>query len=185
MPSNPWDDFALNHKEGDKVKGQIQSIHPIRRVHRPWMEASTDWCICRTCPDTARRRNGTATTRRATKSKLLCLIDVERERIYSHQAVGRRSVRWFCFRPRRAQWLQVFVKSWMQRVLSSLWKEMSKRTSRLRSVGRSALKIIRNHLKEGNSVTAVIINVDRRIAASLCLSALIDRRMAAISCDPR
>jgi len=24
--SNPWDDFALNHKKGDKVKGQIKSI---------------------------------------------------------------------------------------------------------------------------------------------------------------
>ena len=24
--SNPWDDFALNHKKGDKVRGQIKSI---------------------------------------------------------------------------------------------------------------------------------------------------------------
>src|SRR4030067_1086563 len=24
--SNPWDDFAINHKKGDKVKGQIKSI---------------------------------------------------------------------------------------------------------------------------------------------------------------
>ena len=34
MP-NPWDDFAMNHKKGDKREGADQVDHRLRRVRRP------------------------------------------------------------------------------------------------------------------------------------------------------
>jgi small subunit ribosomal protein S1 len=32
---NPWDEFSMNHKKGDKVCGQIKSITDFRHLHRP------------------------------------------------------------------------------------------------------------------------------------------------------
>jgi small subunit ribosomal protein S1 len=33
--ANPWDEFSMNHKKGDKVRGADQVDHRLRRVHRP------------------------------------------------------------------------------------------------------------------------------------------------------
>jgi small subunit ribosomal protein S1 len=80
--SNPWDDFAMNHKKGDKVTGQIKSITDFRLCSSACPAAST---ASSTFPTSRGRRPAKwrcAITRRAADVEAVVLaIDVERERI--------------------------------------------------------------------------------------------------------
>lgn len=87
--SNPWDDFALNHKKGDKVKGAIKSITDFgvfigtgRRHRRSGAPVRPVWSI----PGEEAVRN----YKKGDELEALVLaIDVERERISGREATGR------------------------------------------------------------------------------------------------
>ena len=70
MP-NPWDEFAMNHKKGDKVKGR-SSRSPTSACSSACRAASTASCTCPTCRGRTPAKRRCATTRRARKSRRSC-----------------------------------------------------------------------------------------------------------------
>ena len=71
MP-NPWDEFSMNHKKGDQVKGHDQVDHRLRRVRRPARRHRRSRAPVRPVVDAAPARPPCATTRRARKSRRWC-----------------------------------------------------------------------------------------------------------------
>ena len=71
MP-NPWDEFSMNHKKGDKVHGHDQVDHRLRRVRRPAGRHRRPRAPVRPVVDRAPARRPCATTRRARTSKPWC-----------------------------------------------------------------------------------------------------------------
>jgi small subunit ribosomal protein S1 len=75
--ANPWDDFAMNHKKGDKVRGADQVDHRLRHLHRPARRhrrpgAPVRPVLVRTGEEAKR------TSRRATKSRPWCCPSMSR-----------------------------------------------------------------------------------------------------------
>ncbi|MBL8447383.1 MAG: 30S ribosomal protein S1 [Zoogloeaceae bacterium] len=79
--SNPWDDFAINHKKGDKVRGQIKSITDFGVFIG--LEGGIDGLVH--LSDLSWSENGEEAVRRFKKGDeveaVVLSIDVERERI--------------------------------------------------------------------------------------------------------
>ena len=71
MP-NPWDEFAINHKKGDKVEGPDQVDHRLRRVHRPARRHRRPGAPVRPVVVARPAKPPCATTRRARKSRPSC-----------------------------------------------------------------------------------------------------------------
>jgi small subunit ribosomal protein S1 len=161
--SNPWDDFALNSKKGDKVKGQIKSI--------------TDFGIFIGLPggidglvhlsDLSWTDTGEEAVRNFKKGEeveaLVLSIDVERERISLGvkqldgdpftNFVGdheKNSVVTGTVKSIDAKGAVIHLDGGMEGYL------------RVSEVSRERVEDIRTKLKEGDSVTAMIINVDRK-----------------------
>lgn len=161
--SNPWDDFALNSKKGDKVKGQIKSI--------------TDFGIFIGLPggidglvhlsDLSWTDTGEEAVRNFKKGEeveaLVLSIDVERERISLGvkqldgdpftNFVGdheKNSVVTGTVKSMDAKGAVIHLDGEMEGYL------------RVSEVSRERVEDIRTKLKEGDSVTAMIINVDRK-----------------------
>ena len=80
MP-NPWEEFAENHKKGDKVKGHDQVDHRLRRVRRPGRRHRRPGAPVRPVLE----RPGEEAVRNYKKGEeveaMVLSIDVERERI--------------------------------------------------------------------------------------------------------
>jgi small subunit ribosomal protein S1 len=92
MP-NPWEEFAMNHKKGDKVTGPDQVDHRLRRVHRPARRHRRPRPPVRPALDAARRGSRQAVPQ-GPGSRSGRHVDRRRARAHlaRHQADRRRSV---------------------------------------------------------------------------------------------
>ncbi len=160
---NPWDEFAMNHKKGDKVRGQIKSI--------------TDFGIFIGLPggidglvhlsDLSWNLPGEEAVRNYKKGEeteaVVLSIDVERERI----SLGVKQLDGDPFTG--------YVSSHEKNtVVTGTVKSIDAKGAvivldgdmegylRASEVARDRVEDIRTRLKEGDSVTAMIINVDRK-----------------------
>jgi small subunit ribosomal protein S1 len=162
MP-NPWDEFAINHKKGDKVKGLIKSI--------------TDFGVFIGLPggidglvhlsDLSWSAAGEAAVRDYRKGQeveaVVLAIDVERERI----SLGIKQMDGDPF----SNYVAVHDKG---TVVSGTVKSLDGKGAvivldgdvegylRASEVARDRVEDIRSHLKEGDAVSAMIINIDRK-----------------------
>jgi small subunit ribosomal protein S1 len=162
MP-NPWEEFAMNHKKGDKVKGSIKSI--------------TDFGIFIGLPggidglvhlsDLSWNKPGEEAVREYKKGQevetQVLSIDVERERI----SLGIKQIEGDPFN----SFIQAHDKN---SVVSGFVKSLDTRGAviqlegevegylRASEVARERVEDIRTKLKEGDKITAMIINIDRK-----------------------
>jgi small subunit ribosomal protein S1 len=148
--SNPWDDFAFNHKKGDKVKGQIKSITDFGIFIG--LEGGIDGLVH--LSDLSWSVPGEEAVRNYKKGDeleaVVLAIDVERERI----SLG--------------------VKQMDGSVVNGVVKTIDAKGATITldgdvegflkasEVSADRVEDMRNHLKEGDTVKAVIINVDRK-----------------------
>jgi small subunit ribosomal protein S1 len=162
MP-NPWDEFAVNFKKGDKVKGQIKSI--------------TDFGIFIGLPggidglvhlsDLSWNVAGEEAVRNFKKGEdaeaMVLSIDVERERI----SLGIKQMEGdpltsFIAGHEKGKVVTGTVKSVDAKgAVVTLGGEMEGYL-RASELARDRVEDARSHLKEGDSVTAMVINVDRK-----------------------
>ncbi|MGZ8212577.1 MAG: S1 RNA-binding domain-containing protein, partial [Burkholderiales bacterium] len=160
---NPWEEFAMNHKKRDKVRGQIKSI--------------TDFGIFIGLPggidglvhlsDLSWSLPGEEAVRNYKKGEeveaMVLSIDVERERIslgvkqlegdpYSNYVASheKNSIVTGIVKSIDAKGAVVQLEGDMEGYL------------RASEVSRDRVEDIRTRLKEGDSVTAMIINIDRK-----------------------
>src|SRR6266700_1425640 len=162
MP-NPWEEFSINHKKGDKVKGLIKSI--------------TDFGVFIGLPggidglvhlsDLSWTLAGEAAVRDYKKGQeveaVVLAIDVERERI----SLGIKQLDGDPF----SNYVAMHDKG---TVVNGTVKSLDGKGAvialdgdvegylRASEVARDRVEDIRSHLKEGDSVTAMIINIDRK-----------------------
>jgi small subunit ribosomal protein S1 len=161
--ANPWDDFAMNHKKGDKVSGAIKSI--------------TDFGVFIGLPggidglvhlsDLSWNMPGEEAVRNFRKGQdveaVVLAIDTERERI----SLGIKQLEGDPFNSyvgshEKGSLVKGTVKSLDAKgAVISLDGEMDGYL-RASEVSRDRVEDIRNHLKEGDEVEAMIINVDRK-----------------------
>jgi small subunit ribosomal protein S1 len=162
MP-NPWEDFSMNHKKNDKVKGLIKSI--------------TDFGVFIGLPggidglvhlsDLSWSAVGEAAVRDYKKGQeveaVVLAIDVERERI----SLGIKQMDGDPF----SNFVAAHDKG---TVVNGTVKSLDAKGAvialdgevegylRASEVARDRVEDIRSHLKEGDAVTAMIINIDRK-----------------------
>ncbi|MBI2296678.1 MAG: 30S ribosomal protein S1 [Betaproteobacteria bacterium] len=160
---NPWEEFAMNHKKGDKVCGQIKSI--------------TDFGIFIGLPggidglvhlsDLSWGRPGEEAVREYKKSQevdtMVLSIDVERERI----SLGVKQLEGDPF----TSYIQAHEKN---SLVTGTVKSIDAKGAiiqldtdvegylRASEVSRDRVEDIRTRLKEGDKLTAMVINVDRK-----------------------
>jgi small subunit ribosomal protein S1 len=161
--SNPWDDFEINHKKGDKVKGQIKSITDFGVFIG--LDGGIDGLVH--LSDLSWSQPGEEVVRNYKKGDeveaLVLAIDVERERI----SLGIKQMEGDPFGG--------FVSSHEKgAVVTGKVKSLDAKGAviglegdveaylKASEVSPDRVEDIRTHLKEGDSVTAVIINVDRK-----------------------
>ena len=161
--SNPWDDFEMNHKKGDKVSGQIKSI--------------TDFGVFIGLPggidglvhlsDLSWSQPGEEAVHNFKKGDeveaLVLAIDVERERI----SLGIKQMDGDPF----SNFVSTFDKGSM---VKGTVKSMDAKGAviqladevegylRASELSRDRVEDIRTHLKDGDEVEAMIINIDRK-----------------------
>src|SRR5512134_3661114 len=162
MP-NPWEEFAMNHKKGDKVKGHIKSI--------------TDFGIFIGLPggidglvhlsDLSWSRPGEEAVRDYKKGQeadaMVLSIDVERERI----SLGIKQIEGDPFNSfiqshEKNSIVNGFVKSIDARGAVIQLEGEVEGYLRASEVARDRVEDIRTRLKEGDKVSAMIINIDRK-----------------------
>jgi len=160
---NPWEEFSMNFKKGDKVKGQIKSITDFGifiglqggidgLVHL----SDLSW----TLPGEEAVRN--FKKGEETEAQVLS-IDVERERI----SLGIKQLEGdpfnnFVASHEKGKLISGTVKSVDAKgAVISLGGDLEGYL-RASEISRDRVEDARNHLKEGDSVTAMIINVDRK-----------------------
>src|SRR4029079_8095236 len=162
MP-NPWEEFAMNHKKGDKVRGQIKSI--------------TDFGIFIGLPggidglvhlsDLSWSKTGEEAVREYKKGQeadtVVLSIDVERERI----SLGIKQIDGDPF----SSFIQAHEKN---STVTGTVKTIDAKGAviqldpdvegylRASEVSRDRVEDIRTKLKEGDQVTAMVINIDRK-----------------------
>ncbi len=161
--SNPWDDFEATHKKGDRVTGQIKSI--------------TDFGVFIGLPggidglvhlsDLSWTQPGEEAVRNFRKGDevqaVVLAIDVERERIS------------LCIKQIESDPVNSFVSSFDKgSIVRGKVKSLDAKGAvvqldndvegylRASEFSRDRVEDIRNHLKEGDEVEAMIINVDRK-----------------------
>jgi small subunit ribosomal protein S1 len=160
---NPWDDFSANHRKGEKVKGQIKSITDFGvfiglpgnidgLVHL----SDLSWSVA-----------GEEAVRKYKKGDeveaIVLAIDVERERI----SLGIKQLDGDPF----TSFMSVHDKN---SIVKGTVKTIDAKGAiiglegdvegylRASEVARDRVEDIRTHLKEGDAVTAMIINIDRK-----------------------
>ncbi|MBI4206117.1 MAG: 30S ribosomal protein S1 [Betaproteobacteria bacterium] len=162
MP-NPWEEFAMNHRKGDRVKGQIKSITDFGifiglpggidgLVHL----SDLSW----TLPGEEAVRN----YRKGEETEAMVLsIDVERERI----SLGIKQIEGDPF----TSYISAHEKN---SVVTGAVRSIDAKGAviqldgevegylRASEVARDRVEDIRTRVKEGDSVTAMIINIDRK-----------------------
>jgi small subunit ribosomal protein S1 len=161
--SNPWDDFALNHKKGDKVKGAIKSITDFGVFIG--LDGGIDGLVH--LSDLSWSIPGEEAVRNYKKGDeleaVVLAIDVERERI----SLGIKQLEGdpfggFVTGHDKGAVVTGVVKSLDAKgAVISLGGDVEAYL-KASEISADRVEDIRNHLKEGDSVKAVIINVDRK-----------------------
>jgi small subunit ribosomal protein S1 len=161
--SNPWDDFALNHKKGDKVKGQIKSITDFGVFIG--LEGGIDGLVH--LSDLSWSVAGEEAVRNYKKGDELeatvLAIDVERERI----SLGVKQMEGDPFGGYvsghdKGAIVTGTVKSLDAKGAVVMLDGDVEAYLKASEVSADRVEDIRNHLKEGDTVKALIINVDRK-----------------------
>ncbi|MDE2402154.1 MAG: 30S ribosomal protein S1 [Burkholderiales bacterium] len=160
---NPWDDFAVNFKRGDKVKGPVKSITDFGVF--VGLAAGIDGLVH--LSDLSWDEPGEAAVRNYKKGQeveaIVLAIDVERERISlgikqmdSDPFTNYTSVN------DRGMTVTGKVKTVDAKGAEIELTEGVTGYLRASEIARERVEDARNVLKEGDEVTAVIINVDRK-----------------------
>ena len=161
--SNPWDDFAINHKKGDKVKGQIKSITDFGVFIG--LDGGIDGLVH--LSDLSWSQPGEEAVRNYKKGDeveaVVLAIDVERERI----SLGIKQLEGdpfggFASSHEKGAVVTGTVKSLDAKGATIALEGDVEAYLKASEVSADRVEDIRTHLKEGDSVTAVIINVDRK-----------------------
>ncbi|MBU0621932.1 MAG: 30S ribosomal protein S1 [Gammaproteobacteria bacterium] len=161
--SNPWDDFALNHKKGDKVKGAIKSITDFGVFIG--LDGGIDGLVH--LSDLSWSVAGEEAVRNYKKGDeleaVVLAIDVERERI----SLGIKQLEGDPFGGYvsghdKGAVVTGTVKSLDAKGAVVMLDGDVEAYLKASEVSADRVEDIRNHLKEGDSVKAVIINVDRK-----------------------
>jgi small subunit ribosomal protein S1 len=161
--ANPWEEFSMNHKKGDKVRGQIKSI--------------TDFGIFIGLPggidglvhlsDLSWNQAGEEAVRNYKKGEeieaMVLSIDVERERISLgvKQLDGDPFTGYISSHEKNSIATGTVKSIDAKGAVVQLDPEIEGYL-RASEVARDRVEDIRTHLKEGDSVTAMIINIDRK-----------------------
>jgi small subunit ribosomal protein S1 len=160
---NPWEDFSLSHKKGDKVKGAIKSI--------------TDFGVFIGLPggidglvhlsDLSWSEPGEEAVRKYKKGEeleaVVLAIDVERERIsLGVKQLGGDPFTNFAHTHEKGSVIIGTVKSVDAKGAVVLLGGDVEGYLRASEISSDRVEDARNHLKEGDTVTAMIINVDRK-----------------------
>ena len=161
--SNPWDDFAMNFKKGDKVKGQIKSITDFGvfiglsggidgLVHL----SDLSWSL----PGEEALRN----YRKGEEVEAVVLaIDVEKERIsLGVKQMENDPFNAYVATHDKGSIVKGAVKSLDAKGAVITLDGEVEGYLRASEVSRERVEDIRNHLKEGDAVETVIINIDRK-----------------------
>jgi small subunit ribosomal protein S1 len=160
---NPWDDFALNHKKGDKVRGAIKSITDFGVFIG--LDGGIDGLVH--LSDLSWSQPGEEVVRNFKKGDeveaVVLAIDVERERI----SLGIKQMEGdpfggFVTGHEKGAVVTGTVKSLDAKGATITLEGDVEAYLKASEVSADRVEDIRNHLKEGDSVTAVIINVDRK-----------------------
>jgi len=161
--ANPWDDFSMNCKKGDRVKGQIKSITDFGifiglaggidgLVHL----SALSWSVA-----------GEEAVRNFKKGDeveaLVLSIDVERERISLgiKQMDGDPFTNYVATHDKNSI-VQATVKSVDAKGAVLVLEGEVEGYLRASEISRDRVEDATKHLKEGDEVTAMIINVDRK-----------------------
>jgi len=161
--SNPWDDFALNHKKGDKVKGQIKSITDFGIFIG--LDGGIDGLVH--LSDLSWAMPGEEAVRNYKKGDeveaTVLAIDVERERI----SLGVKQLDGDPFNGYIAGHDKGAVVSGVVKTIDAKGAVITldgdvEGYLKASEVSADRVEDIRTHLKEGDTVKAVIINVDRK-----------------------
>ena len=162
MP-NPWEEFSMNHKKGDKVKGQIKSITDFGVF--VGLPGGIDGLVH--LSDLSWNAAGETAVRDYKKAQeveaVVLAIDVERERI----SLGIKQLEGdpftnFVGTHDKGSVVTGTVKSLDPKgAVVSLGGDIEGYL-RASEVSRDRVEDIRTRLKEGDSVNAMIINVDRK-----------------------
>ncbi len=161
--ANPWDEFAMNYKKGDKVSGTIKSITDFGVF--VGLPGNIDGLVH--LSDLSWSAAGEAAVRDYKKGQeveaVVLAIDVERERI----SLGIKQLEGDPFN----NFVALHDKG---AIVSGTVKSLDAKGAvigfdhdvegylRASEVARDRVEDIRSHLKEGDPVTAMIINVDRK-----------------------
>ena len=163
MP-NPWEDFSMNHKKGDRVKGMIKSITDFGVF--VGLPGGIDGLVH--LSDLSWTNPGESAVRDYKKGQeveaVVLAIDVERERI----SLGIKQLEGDPF----TNFVATHDKG---SVVSGTVKSLDGKGAvidlvagevegylRASEVARDRVEDIRSHLKEGDKVSAMIINIDRK-----------------------
>lgn len=160
---NPWDDFALNHQKGDKVRGQIKSITDFGVFIG--LQGGIDGLVH--LSDLSWNQPGEEAVRNYKKGDeveaMVLSIDVERERI----SLGIKQMEGDPFNSfvsvnDKNSIVKGTVKSIDAKGAVIALENDVEGYLRASEISRDRVEDIRTHLKEGDTVEAMIINVDRK-----------------------
>ncbi len=160
---NPWDEFSMNFKKGDKVKGQIKSITDFGVFIG--LAGNIDGLVH--LSDLSWNMPGEEAVRNYKKGDeteaVVLAIDVERERIsLGIKQLDGDPFSSYVTEHDKNSIVKGTVKSIdVKGAVISLEGEIEGYL-RASEVARDRVEDIRTHLKEGDSVTAMIINIDRK-----------------------
>nr|SPS05189.1 30S ribosomal subunit protein S1 [Candidatus Nitrotoga fabula] len=161
--SNPWDDFALNHKKGDKVKGQIKSITDFGIFIG--LDGGIDGLVH--LSDLSWSVPGEEAVRNYKKGDeleaVVLAIDVERERI----SLGVKQMDGDLFNGYIATHDKGSVVNGVVKSIDAKGAIITldgevEGFLKASEVSADRVEDIRNHLKEGDTVKAMITNIDRK-----------------------
>ena len=160
---NPWDDFALSHKKGDKVKGAIKSITDFGVFIG--LAGGIDGLVH--LSDLSWNEPGEEAVRRFKKGEeleaLVLAIDVERERIsLGVKQLGGDPFNNFTSTHDKGAMVTGTIKTVDAKgAVVDLGNEIEGYL-RASEISPDRVEDARNHLKEGDAVSAMVINVDRK-----------------------
>ncbi len=160
---NPWDDFAIAHKKGDRVKGQIKSITDFGVFIG--LPGNIDGLVH--LSDLSWNEPGEDAVRKFKKGDeveaMVLAIDVERERIsLGIKQMAGDPFNNFAATHEKGSLVTGTVKSVDAKgAVIDLGGDVEGYL-RASEISSDRVEDARNHLKEGDSVTALIINVDRK-----------------------
>ncbi len=160
---NPWEEFAMNHKKGDKVRGQIKSITDFGIFIG--LSGGIDGLVH--LSDLSWAKPGEEMVRDFKKGQdvdtVVLSIDVERERI----SLGVKQLEGDPF----TNFIQTHEKN---SLVNGTVKSVDPKGAviqlegdiegylRASEVARDRVEDIRSRLKEGDKITAMVINIDRK-----------------------